>query len=69
MENQRRQRKREMTPEERQIRKQKLFYHRSSKIYIKMAGIFPGISYCCLCLQLICLEAKIRNTPSLKTGC
>ena len=40
MENQRRQRKREMTPEERQIRKQKLFYHRSSKIYIKMAGIF-----------------------------
>lgn len=29
-----------MTPEERQIRKQKLFYHRSSKIYIKMAGIF-----------------------------
>jgi len=40
MENQRRQRKRKMTPEERQIRKQKLFYHRSSKIYIKMAGIF-----------------------------
>ena len=40
MENQRRQRKREMTPEERQIRRQKLFYHRSSKIYIKMAGIF-----------------------------
>lgn len=40
MENQRRQRKREMTPEERQIRKQKLFYHRSSKIYIKMTGIF-----------------------------
>lgn len=29
-----------MTPEERRIRKQKLFYHRSSKIYIKMAGIF-----------------------------
>lgn len=40
MENQRRQRKRKMTPEERQIRKQKLFYHRSSKIYIKMTGIF-----------------------------
>nr|WP_317361873.1 DHHW family protein [uncultured Blautia sp.] len=40
MENQRHQRKRKMTPEERQIRKQKLFYHRSSKIYIKMAGIF-----------------------------
>lgn len=40
MENQRRQRKRKMTPEERRIRKQKLFYHRSSKIYIKMAGIF-----------------------------
>ena len=40
MENQRRQRKRKMTPEERQIRKQKLFYHRSSKIYIKMARIF-----------------------------
>ena len=40
MENQRRQRKRKMTPEERQLRKQKLFYHRSSKIYIKMAGIF-----------------------------
>lgn len=40
MENQRHQRKREMTPEERRIRKQKLFYHRSSKIYIKMAGIF-----------------------------
>lgn len=38
MENQRRQRK--MTPEERQLRKQKLFYHRSSKIYIKMTGIF-----------------------------
>lgn len=29
-----------MTPEERRIRKQNLFYHRSSKIYIKMAGIF-----------------------------
>ena len=40
MENQRHQRKRKMTPEERQIRKQKLFYHRSSKIYIKMTGIF-----------------------------
>ena len=66
MENQRRQRKREMTPEERQIRKQKLFYHRSSKIYIKMAGIF--LVFLLLPLPSICL-AKIRNTPSLKTGC
>lgn len=29
-----------MTPEEKRLRKEKLFYQRSSKIYFKMAGIF-----------------------------
>ena len=40
MENQRHPHKRKMTPEEKRRRKEKLFYHRSSKIYFKMAGIF-----------------------------
>ena len=46
-----------MTPEERRIRKQKLFYHRSSKIYIKMAGIF--LVYCIIDKQL-----NIAGLPS-----
>lgn len=40
MENQRHPHKRKMTPEEKRLRKEKLFYQRSSKIYFKMAGIF-----------------------------
>lgn len=33
-------RKRKLTPEEKRIRKQKLFYQRSSRIYFKIAGVF-----------------------------
>lgn len=40
MENQRHPHKKKLTPEEKRRRKEKLFYQRSSKIYLKMAGIF-----------------------------
>lgn len=56
--------RRKMTPEERRIRRQKLFYIRTSKVYIKITGVFLAFLFLAVAFNLFGADKTYSETEN-----